>query len=135
MPEHGLVGGLLLAARHQDFDGTDADPRHPTELEAAATVKGSGPDEAAIAQFQHARPREERRLAGESALSPDCHIDGRALARCMRARNTFRVPENSGHGARQVCGDQGLQQGSCVRVAARAWIVLGIGKHQRTAGR
>src|SRR5690606_24918949 len=50
VPEHRLVGGLLLAAGNQDVHAVPAYADHGTQVHAAAQVERTRADEAAIAQ-------------------------------------------------------------------------------------
>src|SRR5258708_11520859 len=63
MSEHGLVGGLLLAARNEDANAADGKPRHGAELHAIAGIEGARGVETAIAQPPDAKAPRHRPMA------------------------------------------------------------------------
>src|SRR6185295_18667921 len=60
MPQHRLIGSLLLAAGDDDARAADPQQRHRSELHLVAAIEGTGRGEVAVAETLDGEARLER---------------------------------------------------------------------------
>ena len=135
MPQHGLIGRLLLAADDDDAHAADGQQRHRAELHVVAAVEGARGVEAAVAQALDLEGAVERLVPGHAGPGADAEGDFAPLPRLMGDRRGLRIVEIGEDGAFRMAAHQALQQADAIGVAAGAGIVLGVGEDDRQIGR